>query len=218
MLRRLAKKAKRWLAGSPFQGSEQYWIERYEAGRTSGAGSYNELAEFKAEVINAFVADNRIDSVMEFGCGDGNQLRLANYPDYTGFDVSPRAVALCRDIFRGDDSKRFLLMEEYAGQSAQLALSLDVVYHLVEDETYASYMKTLFAAAERFVIVYSSNSEHQEPGQARHVRHRMFTEWVDANMPHWTLTEHLANRYPQSAPDAQGSLADFYFYRKRPVG
>ena len=215
MLRRLAKKAKRLLTGSPFPGSEQYWIERYEAGRTSGAGSYNELAEFKAEMINAFVVDHGIQTVMEFGCGDGNQLQLANYPDYTGFDVSPRVVDLCRNIFSSDDRKRFLLMEEYAGQTAQLTLSLDVVYHLVEDDVYASYMETLFAAAERFVIVYSSNSEHNEPGQARHVRHRIFTRWVDANMPDWVLLEHLANRHPLSMPDGQGSLADFYFYQKR---
>lgn len=218
MLHRLAKKAKRLLTGSPFPGSKQYWIERYEAGRTSGAGSYNELAEFKAEIINAFVVEHGIDSVMEFGCGDGNQLRLASYPSYTGFDVSPRAVELCRDIFRSDDKKRFLLMEEYAGQTAQLTLSLDVVYHLVEDDIFASYMETLFAAAERFVILYSSNSEHREPDQARHVRHRNFTRWVDANMADWVLIEYLANRHPQSAPDAQGSLADFYFYQKRPGG
>lgn len=181
MLHRLAKKAKRLLTGSPFPGSKQYWIERYEAGRTSGAGSYNELAEFKAEIINAFVVEHGIDSVMEFGCGDGNQLRLASYPSYTGFDANPRAVELCRDIF-------------------------------------ASYMETLFAAAERFVILYSSNSEHREPDQARHVRHRNFTRWVDANMADWVLIEYLANRHPQSAPDAQGSLADFYFYQKRSGG
>lgn len=109
-------------------------------------------------------------------------------------------------------------MEEYAGQTAQLTLSLDVVYHLVEDDIFASYMERLFAAAERFAILYSSISEHREPDQARHVRHRIFTRWVDANMLHWVLIEHLANRHPQSAPDAQGSLADFYFYQKRPEG
>jgi len=215
MLLRLAKKAKRWLTGNPFPGSEQYWIERYEAGRTSGAGSYNELAEFKAEILNAFVAEHGVGSVMEFGCGDGNQLKLADYPTYTGFDVSPRAIELCRDMFRNDDTKRFLLMDEYAGQTAQLTLSLDVVYHLVENEVFASYMKTLFAAAKRFVIVFSSNSEIREAGQALHVRHRVFTEWVDANMSGWTLLAHVPNRYPPTASGTQGSLADFYFYEKR---
>lgn len=215
VLWRLARKVKRWLAGSPFPGSEQYWIERYEAGRTSGAGSYNELAEFKAEVINAFVAKQGIGSVIEFGCGDGNQLKLAVYPAYMGFDVSPRAVELCRDIFRGDETKRFLLMEEYEGQTAALALSLDVVYHLVEEEIFESYMKTLFGAAERFVIIYSSNSNTREEHQASHVRHREFTEWVDTNMSEWDLMKHIPNKYPGDASGAQGSRADFYLYEKR---
>ena len=212
---RLAKKAKRWLAGSPFLGSEQYWIERYEAGRTSGAGSYNELAAFKAEILNGFVVEHGIGSVMEFGCGDGNQLQLASYPTYTGFDVSPRAIELCRNIFRSDDKKRFLLMEEYEGQTAQLTLSLDVVYHLIEDEIFESYMKTLFGAAECFVIVYSSNWNIREERQAAHVRHRVFTEWVDANMPGWTLMAQVPNRYPPSASGTQSSLADFYLYERR---
>jgi len=215
MLRRLAKKAKRWLAGCPFPGSRQYWIERYEAGRTSGAGSYNALAEFKAEIINAFVARHGITSVIEFGCGDGHQLGLADYPAYTGFDVSTRAIELCRGLFANDASKQFLLTEDYQGQTAELALSLDVVYHLVEDEVFESYMRTLFGAGERYVIVYSSNAAIREEGQAKHVRHRVFTDWVDTNMPRWSLMEHIPNRYPPSTADVQGSLADFYLYEKR---
>jgi hypothetical protein len=42
----------------PFQGSESYWKTRYEAGGNSGDGSYNHLAEFKAEILNAFVSEN----------------------------------------------------------------------------------------------------------------------------------------------------------------
>lgn len=170
-----------------------------------GAGSYNELAEFKAEIVNGYVAKHGVGSVMEFGCGDGNQLALAQYPVYTGFDVSPRAVELCRERFRGDATKR-----------AELTLSLDVVYHLVEDALFESYMRTLFDAADRFVIVYSSNAEIREEGQAAHVRHRNFTTWVESNRPAWELVEHIANRFPPSGPGSRGSLADFYVFEKRP--
>jgi SAM-dependent methyltransferase len=176
MLRRVALKVKRWLAGSPFPGSRQYWIERYEGGRTSGAGSYNELAQFKAEIINGFVAKHGVGSVIEFGCGDGNQLGLADYPVYTGLDISPRAVEMCRNIFANDANKHFLLMEEYQGQTARLALSLDVIYHLVEGNVFESHMRTLFGAGESFVIIYSSNSAMREERQARHIRHRVFTD------------------------------------------
>ena len=36
---------------TPFQGSEEYWKDRYEAGGHSGDGSYNQLAEFKTATL-----------------------------------------------------------------------------------------------------------------------------------------------------------------------
>jgi hypothetical protein len=43
-------------------------------------GSYSELAQLKARVLNAFVAEKNIARVIERGCGDGNQLQLARIP------------------------------------------------------------------------------------------------------------------------------------------
>ena len=82
-----------------FAGSARYWARRYAAGGTSGEGSYGDLAAFKAEIMNEFVAANHISSVIEFGCGDGNQLALMRYPCYAGFDVSHQAVSLCLKRF-----------------------------------------------------------------------------------------------------------------------
>ena len=81
--------------GPRFPGSGTYWETRYSGGGNSGAGSYGQLAEFKAEVINDFVISKGISSIIEFGCGDGNQLLLARYPRYTGLDVSKVALARC---------------------------------------------------------------------------------------------------------------------------
>lgn len=78
-----------------FTNSKSYWESRYQKGGNSGFGSYGRLAKFKAEVLNDFVAKNSIQSVMEFGCGDGNQLKLAVYPKYIGLDVSPKAIKRC---------------------------------------------------------------------------------------------------------------------------
>src|SRR6185369_2928806 len=131
-LTRALGSAYRLLSG-PFPGSQDYWVKRYEKGGNSGPGSYSELAKFKARVLNGLVTEKNIASVIEFGCGDGNQLELAQYPSYHGFDVSPVAVELCRKRFTADPSKRFGLLGDYAGETADLALSLDVIYHLVED-------------------------------------------------------------------------------------
>jgi hypothetical protein len=198
-------------ADPKFSDSETYWIKRYNRGGNSGAGSYNHLAEFKAEVINGIVSERGISTVIEYGCGDGNQLTLAKYPSYIGFDVSPKAIKLCRTMFKGDHSKVFKLVSDYAGEKAALTLSLDVIYHLVEDEVYQQYMQTLFDSAERMVIVYSSDFEAP---QDRHERRRKFTTWVEANRPDWKLVNHIPNRYPYTGNHLEGSSADFYVYEK----
>ncbi|WP_353111621.1 class I SAM-dependent methyltransferase [Salinisphaera dokdonensis] len=198
-----------------FVGSRRYWERRYEKGRNSGDGSYNELAVFKAEVLNAFVKEQGVDRVIEYGCGDGNQLSLAEYPIYTGFDVSDRALELCEARFAGDTSKTFKRMDAYDGERADLTLSLDVVYHLVEDPVFEAYMARLFDSADDHVIIYASNSEKQLPDQAPHVRHRVFTDWVAAHRPQWVLTRQVPNRYPFDPATETGSFADFFFFERR---
>jgi len=112
--------------------SSEYWQSRYEAKGTSGAGSYKHLAEFKAEILNAFVKENGITTVIEFGCGDGNQLLLSKYPKYVGYDVSKISVEICQNLFSNDPAKSFFMTKELQGEIAELSLSLDVIYHLVE--------------------------------------------------------------------------------------
>lgn len=195
-----------------FPGSADYWKQRYRTGGNSGSGSYNELAEFKAEILNRFVHDHRIETVIEFGSGDGNQLRLADYPSYIGYDVSPDAIAACKQVFANDKGKMFKLAEEYAGETAELSLSLDVIYHLVEDTVFDQYMRRLFAAAERFVIIYSSNTDENSDAQAPHVRHRKFSRWVESTLGEWTLLEHIPNKYPYNPREEKGTFADFFVY------
>ena len=56
-----------------------------------------------------FVQDNKIKSVIEFGCGDGNQLALFKMPQYTGIDVSETAIKMCKDKMKGDKTKEFFV-------------------------------------------------------------------------------------------------------------
>jgi trans-aconitate methyltransferase len=174
------------------------------------------LALFKAEVINAFVRDNAVQSVVEFGCGDGNQLSLYELPRYTGLDVSPHSIAQCRERFADDTSKTFHLSAP-KGLQAELALSIDVIFHLTEDDVFERYMRNLFASGTRFVIIYSSNTDRNRWFQAKHVRHRRFTDWAQANEPEWTLHEVIKNKYPLTKNNKNGSPADFFIYRKSPA-
>jgi hypothetical protein len=153
--------------------------------------------------------------LIEYGCGDGNQLSLARYPEYIGFDVSPKALSMCIQKFSSDGTKTFKLMNTYDGETAELTLSLDVIYHLVEDRVFDDYMKRLFDSSERFVIIYSSNTDDIPEDMASHVRHRHFSRWVDANEAAWKLIEHIPNRYPFSGDTKSGSFADFYIYSRK---
>lgn len=187
-----------------FTTSKTYWERRYRLGGTSGEGSSGSLAAFKAEVLNAFVRDNAVQSIIEFGCGDGEQLSLARYPRYLGQDVSLAAVRMCKERFKNDPSKCFLHYDPAdtpnlgAFLKADLTLSLDVIYHLVEDRIYERHVRDLFAASSRFVIVYSSNKN--EVTTLPHVRHREFTVDFAHLVSDFRLTRTMENRFPEESP------------------
>lgn len=196
-----------------FSGSAKYWDQRYAKGGTSGAGSYGRLAQFKADVLNRFVNENCIESVVELGCGDGNQLALFQFPRYLGVDVSPAAVARCRERHGADSTKAFRLASELGVARGQLALSLDVIYHLVEDSVFETYMRQLFAVSDRFVGIYSSDFDGQ--ADSPHVRHRAVRKWVGDHMPEWELITVEKNPYPLMSDPENESFADFYFFGRR---
>jgi hypothetical protein len=197
-----------------FLGSSAYWETRYQTGGNSGVGSYGFFAEFKAEVLNEFVSRKNIPRVIEFGCGDGNQLRLAKYPGYLGFDVSSTAVSQCKKLFASDETKDFRLVQDYRDDKADLTLSLDVLYHLVEDSVFEGYMRQLFGASTRFVIIYASDMEDNPADLPPHVKHRKFTPWIQRHLPQWKLVERVPNRYPYKGDFHTGSFADFFIYEK----
>jgi SAM-dependent methyltransferase len=195
-----------------YKGSAAFWEHRYAKGGWSGPGSYGDMACGKAAFLNAFVHEHGISSVIEFGCGDGNQLSLAKYPNYVGLDVSKSAIELCIPRFSDDRTKSFYLYDSlcFADRrglfSADLVLSLDVIFHLTEELIYETYMSHLFTAARQYVIVYSTNSIIRD--EAPHVLHRRFSSWVDANCPQWRLNS------VTEGPGSGELRADFYIYER----
>ncbi|HUN36322.1 MAG TPA: class I SAM-dependent methyltransferase [Trebonia sp.] len=195
-----------------YNNSARFWEANYAQGRTSGSGSYGQLAEGKRRYLNDLVRQHEVGTVIEFGCGDGNQLSLADYPSYIGLDVSKTAIGLCQRRFAADPTKSFFLYDgacftDRAGLfTADLALSLDVVYHLTEDAVFETYMRQLFAAGQRLVVIYSTDAEIS--GTAPHVRHRHFTGWVEASIPGWRLAGVTAG------PGTERARADFFLYTR----
>jgi SAM-dependent methyltransferase len=203
----------RWLPLLGFRGSRQYWENRYRLGGNAGGGSFGAPARYKAEVLNRFVRDHAITSVIEFGCGDGNQLLLADYPRYLGVDVSAVALAHCARRFADDPCKRFMLLDDYDGEQAQLALSLDVLFHLVEDSTYFAYLDRLFKSATHFVAVYSTSTD-QSPRTFPHVRHRDVIGDIAMRFADFAHLREEETKLPPPVQSGQGLATCFYLYQR----
>lgn len=193
-----------------FKGSGRYWEDRYAAGGTSGPGSYGPSAQWKAELVNAWVREFGMTSVVDLGCGDGNQLALADYPRYLGLDRSATAVRQCIERFSADPTKSFLRFEpgELADPAGWLrgdmALSMEVIFHLVEDEVFEDYMRRLFASADRYVVICSNDTAGDE--LVPHERHRSFTAWVARECPEWKLERQV------DPPKETGLMSSLYLY------
>jgi SAM-dependent methyltransferase len=196
-----------------FRNSQEFWERRYASGEGSGLGSYGEVATYKANFLNELVSSRGVGSVLEFGCGDGNQLALAQYPRYIGLDVAPTAIELCVRRFATDPSKSFIAYDpqhfvNHGALTADMTLSLDVILHLVEDEVFERYMQDLFDASTRFVVIFSPDYDRPD---APHVRFRSFTPWVALNRPEWVLAERVTN--PMAAEESD-TVAHFFVYEK----
>ena len=210
----LVEPVARWVLQRTFPGSASYWERRYAAGGTSGVGSAGPQARWKAQVVNGWVSSLGVSSVVDLGCGDGQQLALAEYPRYLGIDPSGTAVRLCMERFSGDGTKSFLHLPpgEFADPAgwlrADLALSMEVLFHLVEEEVYDDYLRLLFASAERFVVICSNDTS--EGRLAAHELYRSFTAWVATHEPGWQLREQL------DPPADVDLMASMYLYERSP--
>lgn len=194
--------------------SKEYWENRYKEGKSSGAGSYGILANFKSEVVNKFIFDNQVETVVEFGCGDGNQLNSFACKYYTGYDVSNTIINKCKEIFKNDKSKLFYNVDEFDDSLYDLSISLDVIYHLVEDDVFDIYMNMLFKASKNYVIIYSSNGD-VKLNLSEHLKDRNFTNWVEKNINDFKLINKIENKYKFDIKDPiNTSISDFYIYKK----
>lgn len=185
---------------------KQIWNQRYSTGGNSGSGSYGVLCEYKSQFINKFVNENSISNIIEFGSGDGNNMQFFNVDKYIGIDISDYVINTCKEKYKHLENKFFLTYDEYYKDSNKydLSISLDVIYHLVEDIVYEKYMNDLFNSTDKFVIIYSSNMIEKYNGS--HVYHRKFTEYIDMNFKNAKLIHHEPNKYPSL------STAEFYIY------
>lgn len=183
--------------------TNEYWESRYAKGGNSGNGSYGFLAEYKANFINKFIEQRQITSLLEYGCGDGNQLSLIDCDNIMAFDVSITAL---NKVFELIDCQIFMKFEDIK-KTPDLVLSLDVIYHLVDDNVYNEYMNNMLNLGSKYLIIYSANDVYDN--LAPHVKARRFTD----DMKGYALINKEINPH-KSMNHKIGSFSDFYIYEK----
>jgi hypothetical protein len=208
------KKAIKYIFKKDDFSSLNYWEKRYNRGGNSGDGSYGRLSKFKADFINDFIEKNKVHSSTEIGCGDGHQVSLINYQVYLGLDVSQTIIDACKIKFNEDLTKNFEVYNpdsfiENDFPKADLALSLDVIYHIVEGNIYKKHLEDLFSLSKKFVLIYSTNFNLTETD---HVLHRKFTDDIE-HFIDWQLVDEVKNPYPGNGE--QESNANFYIFKKQ---
>jgi hypothetical protein len=123
-------------------------------------------------------------------------------------------------MYGDDPSKQFLVARPDGDYGTfDLALSLEVLFHLVDDEVFETYMQTLCRSASRLLVIFASNGDPLG-GTApwgSHIRHRRFTDWMERKEPRWKLTDVIPNRFPYRRDGGieSGCFADFYIYRSQ---
>lgn len=151
-----------------------YWEYRYAAGGDSGAGSKGFNYEFKRDYINHIIKRYDLRTIVDFGCGDGQQLRevllepsVERGPkpvleEYYGIDVAPTAIKWCHELYTTWPMYHFDLLKDAQLGQYDLALSLDVLYHVISYEAYLAYLRRLFAPS-RYVLLYANNTLRLSP-------------------------------------------------------
>lgn len=185
--------------------SKKYWEDRYRNNGNSGLGSYGHEANFKAEYINDLILKREIKTIGDIGCGDGNQISLLfGFDQYTGYDFSETVIDKCEKKYEGNNKIRFVYSLSEM-DNVELIMSLDVTYHIIEDDLFIKYLNDLFSLSNKYVLIYSVNSNVETT--VPHMKYRKFVEWIYENMKNVKLIDE--KKYPN-----KNNGIGFYLFEK----
>lgn len=156
----------------PFN-TRRYWNRRYQRGSGSSFEPHEGVINFETGLINEFIKKHEIKSVLDMGCGDGSVFqRLRNLPIYHGMDISSIIIARMQQKYEKDDSRMFFEPHTMPDYYYDLVISIDTIYHLVNDHEYIDYLEKLEKKCKNYLIISSTNYNAYYGGG--YIRHRAF--------------------------------------------
>jgi hypothetical protein len=69
-----------------------------------------------------------------------------------------------------------------------------------------AYMRRLFEAADKYVIIYAIDEEIHPADRQPHMYHRQFSKWITAHASNYELIQVIDNEC--------GYITKFYIYRR----
>ena len=179
---------------SKISSSEEYWKQRYSEYSSrlfkgaSGNGRLPFRVNYKSKVLNEIIVKYKISSIIDFGCGDGILASKLHIDRYDGLEIDESLVDELSRQFQSKPNYNFSTkIKSTWPERHDLALSVDVIFHLLEDDVYRSYMFQLFSGKSDYVVIRSSNHEELGMGRNGHIRHRNFSEFVSKNFGQYNL-------------------------------
>tara|TARA_R110002074_G_scaffold5504_1_gene27194 strand:- start:273 stop:899 length:627 start_codon:yes stop_codon:yes gene_type:complete len=184
--------------------STSYWENRYSNGGNSGRGSYNEIANYKAKIINNFIEKNNIKNLIDYGVGDGNQLSFLKCENIIGLDVSPTIIDQLKLIYGSDNTKQFYLVNNFnITNKSTLVISCEVLFHLINIDIWKKYITNLFAYSNKYIIIFAADYDKD---YGNHCKCRKFTDYIKLNYQNWNLKTTIKKN--------DSCLGDFYIFEK----
>ena len=109
--------------------NESFWNERYSTNTQlgSGPGSRGQIALAKKRIVNKIIEDQKITSVLDYGCGDLHCVDVDKIGKYVGVDISTVVLESNR---KKHPNKEFVLPKDLNPNiKHDLVICQDVLIH-----------------------------------------------------------------------------------------
>jgi 2-polyprenyl-3-methyl-5-hydroxy-6-metoxy-1,4-benzoquinol methylase len=128
-----------------------YWDDRYRRGGTSGRGSVGALRDWKWKVIRKYTD---LNDAVDVGCGDLSFWADRKCANYVGIDISPYIIERNRGA---RPCWKFICAQADVTQDvkADVILCLDLLFHIMSDESYVRTLRNLASYSKRYVFIYT---------------------------------------------------------------